>query len=93
LELSFADKSDLNLKISKDNFLNAEPIISDEFPFAYGGAKATYGFTSGKICFEVKWVKSLDVRADFGDLESKHVLRVGWSDLLTDLQLGLFYLT
>jgi heterogeneous nuclear ribonucleoprotein U-like protein 1 len=78
----------LNLKISKDNFLEAEPIVSDEFPFAYGGAKATYGFTEGKIFFEVKYVKNLDVRADFGDLESKHVLRVGWSDLHTDLQLG-----
>lgn len=84
------DKSDLNLKISKDTFLEAEPIISDDFPFAYGGAKATYGFSSGKVCYEVKFVKAMDVRADFGDLEHKHVLRVGWSDVLTGLQLGNF---
>jgi hypothetical protein len=30
----------------------------------------------------------MDVRADFGDLEFKHIIRVGWSDLLTGLQLG-----
>ena len=88
--VALLDKSDLNLKISKENFLEAEPIISDEFPFAYGGAKATYGVSTGKVCFEVKFIKAMDVRADFGDLESKHILRVGWSDLLTGLQLGKF---
>lgn len=64
--------------------------MSDEFPFAYGGAKGTYGFSSGKVFYEVKFVKAIDVRADFGDLEFKHILRAGWSDLLTDLQLGNF---
>jgi hypothetical protein len=77
------------LKISKENFLEAEPIVSDDFPFAYGGAKGTYGFSSGKVFYEVKFVKAIDVRADFGDLEFKHILRTGWSDLLTDLQLGM----
>jgi len=44
------------------------------------------------VYYEVKYVKNMDVRADFGDLESKHVLRVGWSELSTDLQLGMKYL-
>lgn len=51
--------------------------------------KATYGFSSGKVCYEVKWIKSCEVRSDFGDKETKHVFRVGWSDVNADLQLGI----
>ena len=76
------------MKISTENFLEAEPWTFDEFPFAYAGAKATYGFKSGKLYYEVKWVDSLPIKADFGEGETKHVLRVGWSDLNTGLQLG-----
>ncbi|ODM88392.1 Heterogeneous nuclear ribonucleoprotein U-like protein 1 [Orchesella cincta] len=82
------DKSDLNLKISTENFLEAEPTVYEDFPFAYAGVKATYGFTKGKVGFEAKWVKSCEVRSDFGDKETKHVFRVGWSDVNADLQLG-----
>lgn len=82
------DKSDLNLKISTENFLEAEPTVYEDFPFAYAGVKATYGFSNGKVCFEAKWVKSCEVLSDFGDKETKHVFRVGWSGLNADLQLG-----
>jgi len=71
--------------------LEGEPIVFEEFPFAYAGAKSTVGFKGGKLMFEVKWVSSCEVKADFGDQEPKHVLRVGWSDINTDLQLGKVY--
>jgi hypothetical protein len=86
--LPSADKSDLNLKISKEGFLKAEPIIFDDFPWAYAAAKATHGFTAGKLAFEVKWLDNSEVKFDFGKVEVKHILRLGWSDVFTDLQLG-----
>jgi len=74
--------------ISKEDFLKATPVVYDEFPWAYAGVKATHGFANGKFAYEVKWVDNLNVRIDFGTVEQKHVLRVGWSELYADMQLG-----
>lgn len=46
--------SDLNLVISKPDFLSAAPLQDGYFAHMWGGAKATYGFHGGKICYEVK---------------------------------------
>ncbi|CAG7835827.1 unnamed protein product [Allacma fusca] len=81
-------KSDLNLNISEENFLEATPWNVEEFPFAYAGVKATHGFNQGKVYYEVKWEDSAEVKLDFGEEEKKYVLRVGWSDLSAGLQLG-----
>lgn len=82
----------MNIGISKENFLKATPIVFDEFPWAYSGVKATYGFKKGKLAFEVMWLDNIAVRTDFGEVEEKHVLRIGWTDLYADLQLGRFVL-
>lgn len=87
--ICFADKSDLNLKISEDNYLEATPWNIEEFPFAYAGVKATYGFQSGKVYYEVTWEDSSEIKLDFGEEEKKYLLRVGWSDLSAGLQLGM----
>jgi len=87
--LVFPDMSDFNIKIDKFTKLKAEPHVSLDFPFAFGGVKANCGFVKGKIYFEVKWTKCLPITTSFGDREVKHVLRVGWSDLYADLQLGI----
>ena len=46
--------SDLNLTISKTDFLTASPLIDGGFAYMWAGARGTYGFHKGKVCFEVK---------------------------------------
>ena len=46
--------SDLNLVIDKSNFLCASPLTDGGFAFMWAGARASYGFSSGKIFYEVK---------------------------------------
>ena len=46
--------SDLNLVINKGDFLNANPLTDGGFAYMWAGARATYGFSKGKVCFEVK---------------------------------------
>ena len=46
--------SDLNLSINKTDFLTAAPLIDGGFAYMWAGARGTYGFHKGKVCFEVK---------------------------------------
>lgn len=46
--------SDLNLVISKTDFVGAAPLTESGFAYMWAGARATYGFQKGKVCFEVK---------------------------------------
>ena len=46
--------SDLNLTISKTDFVSAAPLTESGFAYMWAGARATYGFEKGKIYFEVK---------------------------------------
>ena len=50
--------SDLNLVICKTGFLSASPLTDGGFAFMWAGARASYGFVKGKVCYEVK-VRSL----------------------------------
>ncbi|XP_001625157.3 heterogeneous nuclear ribonucleoprotein U isoform X2 [Nematostella vectensis] len=78
--------SDLFLKIAPEAL--SLTILKDEgFPFMAGGVRATYGATSGKICFECKLTETAEV--DLPDTEEpKHFVRVGWSSDSANLQLG-----
>jgi len=44
--------SDLNLRIT-DNYMTGIPFSRDGWGYCYAGARATYGFNSGKVWFEV----------------------------------------
>ena len=45
--------SDLTMKINKENFSAAEPFHVAAWGYIFSSARATHGFTSGKIAFEV----------------------------------------
>ncbi len=55
----FSDESDLNLTISKENFVAGQPIHDQGLMYMWAGAKSTYGFNSGKIYYEVKVIYSI----------------------------------
>lgn len=78
--------SDLTMKINKENFSAAEPFHVAAWGYIFSSARATHGFTSGKIAFEVKWTKNMEVKLD--DVKEPHELRVGWSSDDCNLQLG-----
>ena len=41
--------SDLNLIINKETFASAEPFTKDGWGYVWAGARATFGFSNGKI--------------------------------------------
>jgi hypothetical protein len=64
-----------------------EPLYKDGWGYVWSGARATHGFTSGKVFFEVKLLANLETK--LGDDEKNvHELRVGWSTDDTDMMLG-----
>lgn len=46
--------SDLNLIISKTDFVSAAPLTEAGFAYMWAGVRATFGFVQGKIYYEVK---------------------------------------
>ncbi len=46
--------SDLNLTINETDFVSGAPLTEAGFAYMYAGARATYGFENGKVCYEVK---------------------------------------
>ncbi|XP_063236170.1 heterogeneous nuclear ribonucleoprotein U-like protein 1 [Bacillus rossius redtenbacheri] len=84
--LSWYD-SDLNLTIEKGDFCVAVPMHEQGFGYMWAGARATYGFTEGKVFYEVKILENCDV-SHLEDEPNPHVVRVGWSVIGTSMQLG-----
>ncbi|XP_032685091.1 heterogeneous nuclear ribonucleoprotein U-like protein 1 isoform X3 [Odontomachus brunneus] len=81
--LSYYD-SDLNLVISEDGFYSATPMHNDDLCHMWAGTRASYGFTNGKLFYEVKITENCPTTAQ----DKEHMLRVGWSTLDTSMQLG-----
>ncbi|XP_076359610.1 uncharacterized protein LOC143252002 isoform X2 [Tachypleus tridentatus] len=79
--------SDLTLVFDKSRY-SAIPFTEEGFAFMWSGVRATYGITFGKICFEVKVKKHLEVSHLPSDEVTPHVVRVGFSGNLQSLQLG-----
>merc|ERR1719319_389996 len=77
--------SDLNLNIGEDK-ISAQPEHKKGWGYAYAGARATYGFNSGKVWYEVKFTEALDCSLEKEG--NRHDLRVGWSTDDSSLQLG-----
>lgn len=83
--LSWYD-SDLNLIIHKSTFLSATPMHNDGFGYVWAGARAAFGYSSGKVYYEVKVTNECEVTLQ--NEEYPHVLRAGWSVTHTSMQLG-----
>jgi len=77
--------SDLNLRIL-DTLMEGVPFSRDGWAFCYAAARATYGFTSGKVWYEVKYVDNMDVKIE--KEPTTYDLRVGWSTNDASLMLG-----
>ena len=69
--------SDMSLKIEKEKRLSATPLSGHGFAYMWHGVRATYGYTSGKIFFEVMLECNTD--ANIEGEEHPYVVRVGWS--------------
>jgi len=80
------NNSDLTFKINKETFASAEPFHVAAWGFVFSSARATHGFTSGKIAFEAKWTGNLEVKLE--DVKEPHEMRVGWSTDCSNLQAG-----
>lgn len=78
--------SDLNLRIKQEDLLTALPMNKDCWSWCYAGARATHGFRSGKIYFEVKLTDALKVWIDRDGFH--YDVRVGWSTNYSPLMLG-----
>jgi heterogeneous nuclear ribonucleoprotein U-like protein 1 len=62
--------------------------MKDEgFTYLSGGARATWGVTSGKVCYEVKVTGIQEVELPDSEVP-KQFIRVGWSVDAANLQLG-----
>lgn len=77
---------DLHLKVAPDG-LSGKPLSDEGFSFLLAGARATWGTTKGKFCFECKVTSLLSVELPESE-EPKNVVRVGWSTDSASLQLG-----
>lgn len=78
--------SDLSLRLDKDNLMTGEPFNRDGWGHVWSGARATHGFTSGKVGYEVKLLDNLESKLE-GE-KRLHELRLGWSVNDSCLQLG-----
>jgi len=79
--------SDLSMRIDKEEHMSGEPFNREGWGYVWSGARATHGYTAGKVWYEVKLVENLDTKVDESE-KRIHELRVGWSTNDTSLQLG-----
>lgn len=79
--------SDLNLIIDESRYA-AESMTQHGFGLMWAGARSTFGVCKGKICFETKITKYLDVSHLPSDEPTPNVARVGFSTEETSMQLG-----
>ncbi|KAK3736633.1 hypothetical protein QZH41_017018 [Actinostola sp. cb2023] len=78
--------SDLYVKISPEA-VSCSTLKEECFIYLSGGARATQGVTSGKVCYEVKVTALHEVQLPDAE-EPKQFVRVGWSVESANLQLG-----
>uniref|UniRef100_UPI00398F497D heterogeneous nuclear ribonucleoprotein U-like protein 2 n=1 Tax=Pristiophorus japonicus TaxID=55135 RepID=UPI00398F497D len=79
--------SDLHFQVAKDRY-GGQPLSPEKFGYLWGGARATYGVTKGKLCFEVKVTQKFPVKQLPESDSERHIVRVGWSLDSSSLQLG-----
>ncbi|GCB79500.1 hypothetical protein scyTo_0019554 [Scyliorhinus torazame] len=79
--------SDIHFQVAKDR-VGGQPLAPEKFAYLWGGARATYGVTKGKVCFEVKMTQKIPVKQIPESESERHLVRVGWSLDSSSLQLG-----
>ena len=77
----------MNLILDEPDYCSGQPMSDKGFGYMWAGAKATYGATRGKVCFEVLIGEQQNVD-HLGEELCPHAVRIGWSIAEASMQLG-----
>ncbi|XP_052447868.1 heterogeneous nuclear ribonucleoprotein U-like protein 1 isoform X2 [Carassius gibelio] len=78
---------DLHFKVARDRY-SGYPLTIEGFAYLWAGARATYGVTKGRVCFEMKINEEISVKHLPASEPDPHVVRIGWSLDSCNTQLG-----
>ncbi|XP_016141420.1 heterogeneous nuclear ribonucleoprotein U-like protein 1 [Sinocyclocheilus grahami] len=81
------DNCDLHFKVARDRN-SGYPLTIEGFAYLWAGARATYGVTKGRVCFEMKINEEISVKHLPSSEPDPHVVRIGWSLDSCNTQLG-----
>ncbi|XP_042153686.1 heterogeneous nuclear ribonucleoprotein U-like protein 1 isoform X2 [Oncorhynchus tshawytscha] len=78
---------DLHFKVSRDHY-SGYPLTVEGFAYLWAGARASYGVSEGKVCYEMKILEEIAVKHLPSSEPDPHVVRIGWSLDSCSTQLG-----
>uniref|UniRef100_A0A8C7IQV2 Uncharacterized protein n=1 Tax=Oncorhynchus kisutch TaxID=8019 RepID=A0A8C7IQV2_ONCKI len=78
---------DLHFKVSRDHY-SGYPLTIEGFAYLWAGARASYGVSKGKVCYEMKILEEIAVKHLPSSEPDPHVVRIGWSLDSCSTQLG-----
>ncbi|KAM9452247.1 heterogeneous nuclear ribonucleoprotein U-like protein 1 isoform 1-T1 [Salvelinus alpinus] len=78
---------DLHFKVSRDHY-SGYPLTVEGFAYLWAGARASYGVSKGKVCYEMKIFEEIAVKHLPSSEPDPHVVRIGWSLDSCSTQLG-----
>ncbi|XP_046891417.1 heterogeneous nuclear ribonucleoprotein U-like protein 1 isoform X2 [Hypomesus transpacificus] len=78
---------DLHFKVSRDRY-SGYPLTIEGFAYLWAGARASYGVTKGRVCYEMKVIEDIPVKHLPSSEPDPHVVRIGWSLDSCSTQLG-----
>ncbi|XP_060768561.1 heterogeneous nuclear ribonucleoprotein U-like protein 1 [Neoarius graeffei] len=78
---------DLHFKVARDRY-SGYPLTIEGFAYLWAGARATYGVSKGRICYEMKINEEISVKHLPTSEPDPHVVRIGWSLDSCSIQLG-----
>uniref|UniRef100_A0A4W5M2E2 Heterogeneous nuclear ribonucleoprotein U like 1 n=1 Tax=Hucho hucho TaxID=62062 RepID=A0A4W5M2E2_9TELE len=81
------DNCDLHFKVSRDHY-SGYPLTVEGFAYLWAGARASYGVSKGKVCYEMKIFEEIAVKHLPSSEPDPHVVRIGWSLDSCSTQLG-----
>ncbi|XP_062844385.1 heterogeneous nuclear ribonucleoprotein U-like protein 1 [Trichomycterus rosablanca] len=78
---------DLHFKVARDRY-NGYPLTIEGFAYLWAGARASYGVTKGRVCYEMRINEEISVKHLPTSEPDPHVVRIGWSLDSCNTQLG-----